>query len=94
MRLGWGVGGNDAERCCGRCPAWTCATEAHDRAARGWRAGCRAARSRAGAASGLRGSPGHAHWRALCGADGLAAGLFSVVFDERFAAQVDASAMR
>jgi cystathionine beta-lyase len=32
----------------------------------------------------LENSPGHAHWRDLCGEDGLAAGLFSVVFDARF----------
>src|SRR5207253_9038049 len=48
----------------------------------------------------FEGSPGHAHWRALCGANaqgtgpdagGVAAGLFSVVFDERYTtAQVDA----
>ena len=62
----------------------------------------------------LEGSPGHAHWKALCGAQGevgaqarsegrgegqgegaedpgLAAGLFSVVFDGRYsAARVDA----
>ncbi|ROR17204.1 cystathionine beta-lyase [Comamonas sp. BIGb0124] len=36
-------------------------------------------------------SPGHAHWQALCGPEGLAAGLFSVVFDARYGtAQVDA----
>ncbi len=36
----------------------------------------------------LPGSPGHAHWQTVCTA---AAGLFSVVFDERFATpQVDA----
>jgi cystathionine beta-lyase len=37
-------------------------------------------------------SPGHAHWRALCGdADGAAAGLLSVIFADRYAqAQVDA----
>jgi cysteine-S-conjugate beta-lyase len=29
----------------------------------------------------IEGSPGHAHWRAHCSA---AAGLFSVLFDERF----------
>ena len=43
----------------------------------------------------LQGSPGHTHWRALCAADGgggLAAGLFSVVFDARYSpAQVDAA---
>jgi cystathionine beta-lyase len=39
----------------------------------------------------LPGSPGHAHWKALCGEQGLAAGLFSIVFDARFATkQVDA----
>jgi cystathionine beta-lyase len=37
------------------------------------------------------GSPGHENWQALCGADGQAAGLFSIVFDARYAvAQVDA----
>lgn len=36
-------------------------------------------------------SPGHAHWQALCGHTGLAAGLFSVVFQPRYTpAQVDA----
>jgi cystathionine beta-lyase len=35
----------------------------------------------------LPGSPGHAHWKALCT---RAAGLFSIVFDQRYdAAQVD-----
>ncbi|MEO9101698.1 MAG: PLP-dependent transferase, partial [Burkholderiaceae bacterium] len=39
----------------------------------------------------LAGSPGHEHWQALCGASDAAAGLFSVVLDERYdAAQVDA----
>jgi cystathionine beta-lyase len=39
----------------------------------------------------LEGGPGHAHWKALCGADGLAAGLFSIVLHERFGRQqVDA----
>ena len=37
-------------------------------------------------------SPGHAHWRALCGAGpGAAAGLLSVMIDRRYSqAQVDA----
>jgi len=40
----------------------------------------------------LPGSPGHAHWKALCRPDeGGAAGLFSVVLDARFSRdQVDA----
>ncbi|MFT4192347.1 MAG: PLP-dependent transferase [Comamonas sp.] len=38
----------------------------------------------------FEGSPGHAHWRECC-RSGLAAGLFSVVFDARYAPdQVDA----
>ncbi len=40
----------------------------------------------------LPASPGHEHWRQLCGAaDGRAAGLFSVIIDARYSsAQVDA----
>ena len=43
----------------------------------------------------VEGSPGHEHWRALCGAanagQGAAAGLFSVMIDARYSqAQVDA----
>jgi cystathionine beta-lyase len=44
----------------------------------------------------FEGAPGHQHWKALCsggnaGDEGLAAGLFSVVFHERYSpAQVDA----
>jgi cystathionine beta-lyase len=40
----------------------------------------------------LSDAPGHAHWQALCGSEpGAAAGLFSVIFHERFStAQVDA----
>jgi cystathionine beta-lyase len=38
----------------------------------------------------LESSPGHANWLRLCGATDLAAGLFSVVFDDRYSAeQVD-----
>ncbi len=39
----------------------------------------------------LPGSPGHEHWRALCGRTDLAAGLFSVVLSSSFSQdQVDA----
>jgi cystathionine beta-lyase len=41
---------------------------AHDRSARSWRAGCRARPEIAQVLHpALEGSPGHAHWRALCG---------------------------
>ncbi|HKB55122.1 MAG TPA: PLP-dependent transferase, partial [Ramlibacter sp.] len=39
----------------------------------------------------LEGSPGHEHWRATCGPEGAAAGLFSIMFHERYGfEQVDA----
>jgi cysteine-S-conjugate beta-lyase len=92
MRVGWGVGGNDAEAILRSLPSLPLRYRAHDVAARelaGW------LQRRPEIAQLLHpafeGSPGHEHWRALCGDDGLAAGLFSVVFDERYGtAQVDA----
>ena len=92
MRLGWGVGANDAEAVLRSLPSLQIRYEAHDRAARALAAWLQ---QRPEVAQLLHpafaGSPGHEHWRALCGDDGLAAGLFSVVFHERFApAQVDA----
>lgn len=92
MRVGWGVGGNDAEAVLRSLPSVALRYRAHDAAARQlaqWLA------TRPEVAQvlhpALPGSPGHAHWEALCGAQGLAAGLFSIVFDPRFATQqVDA----
>lgn len=91
MRLGWGVGANDAEAVLRSLPSLAIRYRAQDQSARqvaGW------LRGRDEIAQLLHpafdGSPGHEHWRALCGDDGLAAGLFSVVFDERFSReQVD-----
>ncbi|WP_372526870.1 PLP-dependent transferase [Piscinibacter sp.] len=89
MRMGWGVGANDAEFLLRSLPTLPLRYAAQDRAARmlaeWWlkRPEIACVLHPANPAS-----PGHEHWRALCGA---AAGLFSVVFDERFtAAQVDA----
>ena len=97
MRLGFGVGANDAETVLRSLPSMELRYRAHDHAARllaGW------LRGRPEIAQLLHpafeGSPGHASWRALCtggdaGAEGLAAGLFSVVFHERYCShQVDA----
>ncbi len=89
MRMGWGVGGNDAEAVLRALPSLPLRYAAQDRVGRQlaeWFA------SRGEIVQVLHpaftGSPGHDHWRAHCRA---AAGLFSVVFDERFAAaQVDA----
>ncbi len=89
MRMGWGVGANDAELVLRSLPTLHARYRAQDDAGRAlaqWWAG------RAEVVQvlhpALPGSPGHDHWRANCSA---AAGLFSVVFDERFAMpQVDA----
>jgi cystathionine beta-lyase len=92
MHVGWGVGANDAEAILRSLPSIGLRYRAHDLAARElarWLA------SRPEVAQvlhpALEGAPGHAHWRALCGASDAAAGLFSVVFDGRFASErVDA----
>ena len=89
MRLGLGVGANDCELVLRSLSSMPLRYQAHDTAARKlaqWLAGRpEVARVLHPA---LEGSPGHEHWRATCNA---AAGLFSVVFHDRFsAAQVDA----
>lgn len=92
MRLGFGIAGNDAEAVLRSLPSLAVRYRAHDASARAlarWLAGRDEIAQVLHPA--LPGSPGHEHWQALCGEDGLAAGLFSVVLDARFAArQVDA----
>ena len=89
MRMGWGVGANDAEAVLRSLPSLALRYAAHDTAARTlaqWWAQRPEVTHVLHPA--LPGSPGHAHWQRLCT---QAAGLFSVVFDERYsAAQVDA----
>jgi cysteine-S-conjugate beta-lyase len=101
MRVGWGVGANDAETVLRSLPTLPLRYRAQDTAARKLAAWLK---SRPEVAQLLHpafeGSPGHEHWRTLCGgnsegsgpdAGGAAAGLFSVVFDPRFSvSQVDA----
>ena len=92
MRMGFGVGGNDVEAVMRSLPSLALRYRAHDLAARqlaGWLQG------RPEVAQLLHpafdGSPGHGHWQALCGGRDAAAGLFSVVFHERYSpAQVHA----
>lgn len=89
MRMGWGVGGNDAEALLRSLPSLPLRYAAHDAAARTlarwWATKPQVVQVLHPA---LPGSPGHAHWKTVCT---QAAGLFSVVFDERFTAkQVDA----
>jgi cysteine-S-conjugate beta-lyase len=92
MRVGWGIGGNDAEAILRSLPSLPLRYRAHDAAARELAAWLQQRPEIAQLLHpAFEGSPGHEHWRALCGDDGLAAGLFSVVFDERYTtAQVDA----
>jgi cystathionine beta-lyase len=92
MRVGWGIGGNDAELVLRSLPSLPLRYRAHDVAARKLARWCEGRKEIVQVLHpALEGSPGHAHWKAVCGEDGLAAGLFSVVFDARYAtAQVDA----
>ncbi|MEY4713030.1 MAG: hypothetical protein RIS88_2480 [Pseudomonadota bacterium] len=92
MRLGLGVAANDAEAVLRSLPSVELRYRAHDRAAREV---ARWLQARPEIAEVLHPawpqSPGHAHWQALCARTGLAAGLFSVVFQPRYTpAQVDA----
>lgn len=98
-RLGIGVGMNDVETVLRSLPSTALRYRAHDVCARALARWC------AGRPEivqvlhpALAGSPGHAHWQALCGGSanegpdsGAAAGLFSVIFDPRYSqGQVDA----
>jgi cysteine-S-conjugate beta-lyase len=92
MRIGFGIGANDVEAVMRSLPSLPVRYRAHDASARSL---ARWLQGRPEVAQvlhpALEGSPGHEYWRALCGDDGLAAGLFSVVFHDRYAsAQVDA----
>ena len=89
MRMGWGVGSNDVEAVLRSLPSLALRYAAQDRAARELAAWwSKRPEATAVLHPALPGSPGHAHWAALCS---QAAGLFSVVFESRFAApQVDA----
>jgi cysteine-S-conjugate beta-lyase len=92
MRVGWGVSGNDAEAVLRSLPSLPLRYRAHDVAARAL-ASWLSARDEVVQVlhPALAGSPGHEHWQALCGPQGVAAGLFSVVFDPRYTPrQVDA----
>ncbi|MBS0442391.1 MAG: PLP-dependent transferase [Proteobacteria bacterium] len=85
MRMGWGVGANDAEAVLRALPSLPLRYAAQDAAGRclaqWWAAQPQVAQLLHPA---LPGSPGHEHWARHCRA---AAGLFSVVFDERIAAE-------
>ncbi len=96
MRMGTGVGANDAEMVLRSLASMPLRYKAQDKAARAIAAWC-ASQPAFGQVlhPALTSSPGHAHWQDLCVSpqepEGLAAGIFSVVMDARFPAHaVDA----
>ena len=92
MRMGLGVGANDAEAILRSLPSLPLRYRAHDQASRVL-ASWLAQRPEVAAVlhPALESSPGHQHWKALCGERDAAAGLFSIVFDAALSpAKVDA----
>lgn len=88
MRLGLCVGANDVELVLRSLPTLTLRYQQQDQTARGlanwWTSQGECIQVLHPA---LSSSPGHAHWKGLCASDqgdGHAAGLFSVLLDERF----------
>lgn len=93
MRLGLGVGANDAELLLRSLPTLALRYRAHDEATRALAHWCLTRPEFAQVLHpALPESPGHAHWRTLCGdAMGRAAGLLSVIFQNNVTQlQVDA----
>jgi cystathionine beta-lyase len=93
MRLGLGVGANDAEAVLRSLPSMVLRYRAHDETARSLALWCQEQPEFIQVLHpALSGSPGHEHWKSLCvNGPGGAAGLFSVVLDARFSqAQTDA----
>jgi cystathionine beta-lyase len=94
MRVGWGVGANDAELVLRSLSSLALRYAAQDATARrvaAWLGGRPEVQHLLHPS--FAGAPGHEHWRALCGgrdgasgvdAGGSAAGLFSVLFHERY----------
>ena len=96
MRLGTGVGANDAEMVLRSLASMPLRYKSQDGAARTLAAWCASQSAFSQVLHpALTSSPGYAHWQQLCVTpqqpEGLAAGIFSVVVDARFPAhQVDA----
>lgn len=89
MRLGLGVGMNDVEMVLRSLPSILLRYQAHDACTRELAQWCCSRPEFVQVLHpALPTSPGHAHWRALCGdALGRAAGLFSVVFEATISQQ-------
>ena len=92
MRVGVAVGANDAEAILRGLPSIFLRYQAHDQATRLLASWCQSRPEFAQVLHpALEGSPGHAHWKALCtGAVGGAAGIFAVIVRSGFSQlQVD-----
>ncbi|MES2952042.1 MAG: aminotransferase class I/II-fold pyridoxal phosphate-dependent enzyme [Pseudomonadota bacterium] len=94
MRLGLGIGANDAEAVLRGLPSIALRYAAHDATARALAQWCQTQTAFFAQVlhPALPGSPGHGHWKSLCKNDvGGAAGLFSVLIDAGHGqSQVDA----
>jgi cystathionine beta-lyase len=93
MRLGLGVGANDAEAVLRALPSVALRYSAHDKVARELSLWSQEQPEFVQVLHpALSQSPGHGHWKTLCSdSSGAAAGLFSVVVSDRFTClQVDA----
>ncbi|OQW89369.1 MAG: cystathionine beta-lyase [Rhodoferax ferrireducens] len=93
MRMGLGVGANDAEAVLRGLPSLKLRYAAHDETTRALAQWCHTRPEFAQVLHpALANSPGHRHWQVLCeGGPGKAAGLFSVIFKSDYSqAQVDA----
>ena len=92
MRLGLAVGANDAEAVLRGLPSIFLRYQAHDLATRALARWCQARPEIAQVLHpALPDSPGHAHWKSICGdGHGGAAGIFSIVLRPEFSQrQVD-----
>ena len=89
MRLGLAVGANDAEAVLRALPSIYLRYQAHDQATRALAGWCQQRPEFVQVLHpALAASPGHAHWKALCGeGPGTAAGIFSVVLHPQYSQQ-------
>jgi cystathionine beta-lyase len=92
MRLGTGVGANDVELVLRALPSMDLRYRAQDQAARELARWCTEQAAVAQVLHpALPGAPGHDHWKRVCvsaqAPEGLAAGIFSIVLNERFTTQ-------
>jgi len=93
MRMGWGVGANDAEAVLRALPSMALRYRAHDESTRELARWCQSRPEFAQVLHpALPDSPGHVHWQQVCQPEaGGAAGLFSVIFKPHYTAgQIDA----